>query len=84
MLVTWSERDEMMGKAKRVNHLSLSPPGGISAEGGRFMVTCNQPGEVQVWDLTQKGSAPLVGVAHSDEVKQAYLDRKSTRLNSSH
>jgi WD40 repeat protein len=28
---------------------------------------------VQVWDLTQKGSAPLVGVAHSDEVKQAYF-----------
>ena len=74
MLITWTERDEMLGKAKKVNHLSLSPPGGITPEGGRFMVTSTQPGEVQVWDLTSPTAAPIAtGVAHSDEVKQAYF-----------
>lgn len=64
MLVTWTERDEMLGREKKLNHLSLDPL-------GDHLLLSTAAGEIQVWRLSD-ASAPLsVGLAHSHEVTQA-------------
>lgn len=70
-LVTWRERDQAMGKEKRLNHISLSPPIGADTQGGDFLVASTASGEVQVWELARLSAPVAIGVAHSHEVMQA-------------
>merc|ERR1719198_1218684 len=60
-----------MGKAKRLNHLALSPPMGADQEGGDYLAVSTASGEVQIWELAQPNAPVSVGMAHSHEVMQA-------------
>ncbi len=68
--VTHTERDDEMGREKRVNHISISPAT-ADADAGRFVAIAAAAGDLQIWELGDSSQPVSIGMAHSHEVAQA-------------
>ena len=70
-LVTWSPHHDP-NKDRRITSIDLSPPMTDGSPGSDFLIATTSTGDLQVWDLLNRSSAPIsIGAAHSDEITTA-------------